>query len=487
MRQELQLQISAQMVMTMNLLTLPLLDFNMEIEELAADNPVLEVSNPTEVNETDAEQRSEKAPTEEWDERVLQSIAELADDPNLGGGTWAGGSSVQEEEWTDPILRMSPTKTLRDDLLEQVHLGLSGKDERVGEFIVQDLDTRGFETRPAAELAADIAAYADEPVTAEDVQRVLDRLKEMLDPPGVGAGGLEESIAIQLRRKGKERWVEFLVKAFQLLSAGRERDLQRLCSKEGVEPSFVFEELSKLNLVPTVGVPDDAFDSSTVRPEVIIVKEHPELPGPRKYEIRYNNASLIRLSLNPKIIELARRRDVLPPAERRFLREKVQQAKWLRQVRDDRRSMLLATTQAIVERQWEFLDRGARYLHPLTQREIADSVGRDESTISRLIKGRHAETPQGTIPLSRFFSQAVGNASGTAARDALREIMDGEAGGDAYTDDDLARLMRERGYDVQRRTINKYRRMLGGYYALKRSVRRAMTRNGNAEEERDAG
>jgi RNA polymerase sigma-54 factor len=483
MRQELQLQISAQMVMTMNLLTLPLLDFNMEIEELAQDNPVLEVSNPTEVAATDAEQRAEKekATGEEWDERVLQSIAELADDPNLGGGTWAGGSSVSEEEWTDPILRMAPTKTLRDDLLEQIHLGVSGKDERIAEFVVQDLDSRGFETRPAAELAADIAAYAGEPVTADEVQAVLGRLKDTLEPPGVVASSLEESIAIQLRRKGKERWVDFMVKAFQLLSAGKERDLQRLCSKEGVEPTFVFEELSKLNLVPTVGVPDDAFDSSSVRPEVIIVKAHPDQFGSRKYEVRYNNSSLIRLSLNPKIIELARRRDVLPPAERRFLREKVQQAKWLRQVRDDRRSMLIATTQAIVERQWEFLDRGMRFLRPLIQREIADAVGRDESTISRLIKGRYADTPQGTLPLSRFFSQAVGNASGAAAREALREVMDTEAGGDSYTDDDLARMMRERGFEVQRRTINKYRRMLGGYYALKRSVRRAMNRNGMSE------
>ncbi|MBD3237822.1 MAG: hypothetical protein GF330_14055 [Candidatus Eisenbacteria bacterium] len=477
MQQRLELQISAQMVMTMNLLTLPLLDFNMEIEELAQDNPVLDVDNPTETSASDVRERKEEGPGEEWDERVLQRIAELADDPNQGGGSWAGGGAGRDEDWTDPILRLSPTKTLREDLLEQVHLNLSGKQERMAEFIVQDLDSRGFQTRPASELAADVAAYLGEPVAQQELQQVLDLLKDTLEPPGICASGIEDSIAIQLRRKGRENWADFLVQAFQLLSAGKERDLQRLCSKEGVDTSFVFDELAKLNLVPTVGVPDDAFDSSSVRPEVVIVKEHPKRHGADKYEVRYNSSSLIRLSLNPKIIDLARRRDALPPEERKFLREKIQQAKWLKQVRDDRRSMLLATTEAIVERQWEFLDRGIRYLRPLTQREIADAVGRDESTISRLIKGRFAETPQGTIPLSRFFSQAVGSSSGAAAREALREIMDTECDGEAYTDEQLGQMMRERGYDVQRRTINKYRRMLGGYYALKRSVRRAMNRN----------
>lgn len=481
MQQRLELQISAQMVMTMNLLTLPLLDFNMEIEDLAQDNPVLEVENPTETTASDARERKEEGPGEEWDERVLQRIAELADDPNLGGGTWAGGGAGREEDWTDPILRLSPTKTLREDLLDQVHLNLSDKEERIGEFIVQDLDSRGFETRAISEISADIAAYLGEQVAPEEIEKVLQQLKDTLEPPGICAESIEDSIAIQLRRKGRKNWVDFLVKAFQFLSAGKERDLQRLCAKEGVETSFVFDELAKLNLVPTVGVADDAFDSSSIRPEVIIVKEHPQRYGAEKYEIRYNNSSLIRLSLNPKIIDMARRRDALPPEERKFLREKIQQARWLKQVRDDRRSMLLATTQSIVERQWEFLDKGTRYLRALTQREIADSVGRDESTISRLIKGRFAETPQGTIPLSRFFSQAVGSSSGAAAREALRDIMDRETDGEAYTDEELGKLMREGGCDVQRRTINKYRRMLGGYYALKRSVRRAMNRHAHSE------
>jgi RNA polymerase sigma-54 factor len=478
LKQQMQLQITPQMVMTMNLLTLPILDFNMEIEELAQDNPVLEVSNPTEVTATDACERKDSTASEEWDERVLQRIAELGEDPNLGGGSWAGGTAIRDDEWSDPILRLAPTKTLRDDLLEQVRLNFSGKEEEIAKFLVQDLDSRGFLTRTLPELAADVAAYLDKTVSEEEIAAVVAQLKNTLEPPGICAADVAESIALQLRRHRKGRWVEFLVESFRLLRAGKERELQRLCSKEGVDSSFVFEELSKLHLVPTVGVPDDAFDTGGVRPEVLIVKANPDVAGPGKYEVRYNSSALIRLSLNPKIIELARRRDALPPEERQFLREKVQQAKWLKQVRDDRRSMLLMTAEAIVERQWEFLDKGPRYLKALTQREIADAVGRDESTISRLIKGRFAESPQGCIPLSRFFSQAVGSSSGAAAREALREIMDTEKDGQPHTDDELAEMMRRRGFDVQRRTINKYRRMLGGYYALKRSVRRAMNRNG---------
>jgi RNA polymerase sigma-54 factor len=477
----LEMHLSPQMVMQMNLLMLPLLDFNQTIESMAADNPVLEVTPPAEPESTDGErERDAQSTKDEWDEETMRRIGELADDPAQGGGTWAGRNGSTDEEWTDPLLRISPTTTLHDDLLEQVHLGLSGKDQKIGEYIVQDLDTRGFETRTPAELAPDIAAFIGEPVSEEEVAAVLAKLRETLEPAGVCAANVEESIALQLNRQGKEAWTELLVKGFQLLSAGRERELHKLCAKHRVEPSFVFEQLATLNFVPTVGSAEEAFDSNSVRPEVLIAAEFADRAGPEKYTVHYNNNSLVRLSLNPKIIDMARRRDALPPAERQFLRQKVQQAKWLKQVVDDRRSLLLRTVQAIVDRQWEFLDKGARALQPLTQREIADRVGRDESTISRLVKNRFADTPQGCIPLSTFFSQAIGDASGTAAREALREIMDREGDGVAYTDDELAEEMRRRRFDVQRRTINKYRRMLGDYYALRRSLRRAMNRRREA-------
>ena len=481
----LEMHLSPQMVMTMNLLTLPLLDFNQTIETMAADNPVLEVTRPTEPDAPDAvrDRTEEASHSEEWDERTMQQIAELADDPAHGGGTWAGRDESRDEEWTDPLQRVAPATTLHDDLLEQVHLSLSGKEKKIGEYIVQDLDSRGFETRTPAELAPDISAYADEPVTEAEVAAVLDRLKQTLEPPGVGAANVEESIAIQLKRQGKEQWTELLVKGFQLLSAGRERELHRLCAKYKVEPSFVFDQLATLHFVPTVGTAEEAFDSNSVRAEVLIVPEFPDREGPEKYTVQYNSNAMVRLSLNPKIIDMARRRDALPPAERQFLKQKVQQAKWLKQIVDDRRSLLLRTVEAIIDRQWEFLEKGPRSLQPLTQREIADRVGRDESTISRLVKGRFADTPQGCVPLSTFFSQALGDTCGAAAREVLRDIMDAEGEGVAYTDDELAEEMRRRGFDVQRRTINKYRRMLGGYYALRRSLRRAMNRREEAAGE----
>ena len=228
--------------------------------------------------------------------------------------------------------------------------------------------------------------------------------------------------------------------------------------------------------MPTFGVAEEAFDSNTIRPEVVITKQWPDRPGPEKYEIVYNNNAVVSLRLNPKIIEMARRRDQLSRDERQFLSQKVQKAKWLKQIVEDRRSLLLRTAEVIITRQWEFLDKGRRYLKPLTQREVADRVGRDESTISRLISGRYADTPQGSLPLSAFFSQAVGHSSGAAAREALKDIMDSEGDEQVYTDDELAEMMRRLGFAIQRRTVNKYRRMLGGHYALKRSVRRAMNR-----------
>ncbi len=480
MRLEQRLNLSPQMVMQMNLLVLPLLDFNAEIETMAEDNPVLEVHPPPDLPSTDtspSEQDAKRKENDEWDEKVLQRIAELGEHPNpSGSGTWAGGTSARDDEWTDPIQRISPAKTLTDDLLEQVRLSFSEKEEKIGEFIVQDLDSRGFLTRPLSDLTADISSYASVSVSEEEVASVLEQLKETLEPPGIGAASVEESIGIQLRRNHKSKWVDLIVKGYQLLAAGKERELVRLCARSGAEPAFVFDELEKLHFVPTFGVTDEAFDANSIRPEVLIIREHEDLPGPAKYEIRYNSNAAVNLSLNPKIIEMARRRSSLSRDERVFLREKVQQAKWLKQIVDDRRSLLLRTMQVIVNRQWEFLDKGRRYLRPLTQREVADQVGRDESTISRLINGRFADTPQGSLPMSAFFSQAVGNASGTAAREILREIMDTESANSAFTDDELADLMRRRGFAIQRRTANKYRKMLGGYYALKRSVRRAMNR-----------
>jgi RNA polymerase sigma-54 factor len=194
-----ELRLSPQMVMQMNLLQLPILDFNQEIERLAEENPVLEVSNPSEISASDTiKDRPREAPSEEWDERVMRQIAELGEESGEGRGGWAGGSENRAEDWTDPILRLSPTMTLHQDLLEQVHLGLSGLDEKIGEFIVQDLDTRGFLMRPLSDLTRDICSFAEEAVTEADVTRVLEHLKGTLEPPGVCASSTADSIAIQL-------------------------------------------------------------------------------------------------------------------------------------------------------------------------------------------------------------------------------------------------------------------------------------------------
>lgn len=475
MRQEL--TITPQMVQQMNLLVKPLLDFNAEIETLADGNPALEMVSPTDAPSTDKSADAEQQKTDnEWDEREFQRIAELGEEPHAGSGSWAGGSTRPDEDWIDPMQRVSAARTLADDLLEQVRLSLSGIDEKIGEFLVQDLDSRGFLTRELPELAADISSFAGETVGESQVEAVLDLLKATLEPPGIGAASVEESIELQLRRRNKGSWAELIVKGYELLRAGKERELMRLCSREGIETDFVFEELEKLTFVPTFGTQDLAFDSNSVRPEVTILRANPDLYGPDKYEIQYNNSSVVNLRLNAKVIRMAKQRAQLSPEERKLLKEKIDQAKWLKQVVDDRRSLLLNATQVLVNRQWEFLDRGRRYLKPLTQREVAEQVNRDESTISRLINGRFADTPQGCLPLSAFFSQAVGRASGAAAREVLREIMDAEGDGTTYTDDELAEMMRLKGFAIQRRTINKYRRMLGGYYALKRSVRRALNR-----------
>ena len=473
----LEQRLSPQMIMQMTLLGLPLLDFNAELEAEASENPALEVQKPADTQLPDSSSGAKKEnQNEEWDEKVLQRIAELGEYPNLSSGTWAGGTSNADEEWTDPILRVSPTRTLTEDLQEQVRLTFSGKEEVIGSFVVQDLDSRGFLSRSHTELAADISAYANMTVTNDDVETVMQKLKDTLEPPGICAESTEDSIAIQLRRAHKSKFVDIIVKGYSLLRAGKERDLTRLCTKNGIEPAFVFEELEKLHFVPTFGVADEAFDANSVRPEVVIALEHPELHGADKYEIKYNNGASVQLSLNTKVIEMARQRKSLSADEHRFLKEKVDKATWLKRVADERRSLLINTVQIIVNRQWEFLDKGRRYLRPLTQREIAEKVGRDESTISRMVNGRFASTPQGTLPLSAFFSQAVGRSSGTAAREILKDIMEAERGGNAFTDDELAEMMRRRGFAIQRRTVNKYRRMLGGYFALKRSVRRAMNR-----------
>jgi len=476
-RMALEQRLSPQMVMQMTLLGLPLLDFNAEIEAEAAENPALDVQKPSDITMPDADRNKKEEPkNEEWDERVLQRIAELGEYPSLSGGSWAGGTTSQDDEWTDPILRVSPTRTLTEELREQVRLNFSDTDEKIADFIVQDLDSRGFLSRSHSELAVDISAYLGEKIADEEVDKVLQNLKTILEPPGICAESIEDSISIQLRRAHKSKFVDLITKGYALLRAGKERDLIRLCSKNGIEPAFVFEELEKLHFVPTFGVADEAFDANSIRPEVVITLEYPEKQGPERYEIKYNNSSTVQVSLNAKIIEMARRRGTLSPEEHKFLKEKVDKAQWLKRVADERRSLLLDTVKIIVDRQWEFLDKGRRCLRALTQREVADEVGRDESTISRMINGRFAVTPQGCLPLSAFFSQAVGQSSGTAAREILKEIMSEEKDGNAFTDDELADMMRRRGFAIQRRTVNKYRRMLGGYYALKRSVRRAMNR-----------
>ena len=464
-------RINPRLYQAMELLHLPLLDLQQRLKQEMSENPFLEEAEGDTEQEIELDQES---PDEEEDEVDWESI--------LLDGFDTGGHRAQHEAREFDIPTPSRAPDLRDHLEDQLQLlTLSGREQRIAQEIVGNIDDDGFLRCSPEEMTQALSAWLEEirseardayaayspeeldrvfePFRVEEVGAVLEIVQD-LDPPGVGARDLRESLLIQLRESHDEdELIRLLVdEHFEDLLNHRWSNIARALE---VAPRVVQETADQLaKLDPKPGLRYSPEPEHYIVPDLIVEKISGE------YMVFANDTTMPHLRLARSYQEVAQDKRLFRGENKDFIKKKLNSASWMIQAIEQRRQTMLKVMQCIVERQRDFFEKGVQHLHPLTLREVGDHIGMHESTVSRVTNEKFVQTPRGVFSLKYFFSSGLSTTSGTeisarGVKAKMRALISEEDRHKPLTDMALVRLLRADGVRIARRTVAKYRDQLG--------------------------
>jgi RNA polymerase sigma-54 factor len=455
LRQSQQLVMTPQLTQAIKLLTLSNLELESVISEEMAKNPLLEMGSGEDGDSPTEEVAEEAAPslTDELipgageDDRPLDYDFEsqaLETDSFTDVSVSGGGEGFDFE-------RIEAAATsLAEHLLSQLH-GASGPQAMLAEIIVQQLDPNGYLATSPADIAADSGA------SVAEVEKAL-KLVQDLDPPGVGARGLSECLALQARAADRyDPAMARLIDNLDLLAKGRMNDLRRICGVDDEDLADMVQELRAYDPKPGSRFTADAADQAA--PDVFVRRTR------AGFAVELNGAALPRLLINRRYYQELRG-GPQDKSSKAWLSECLASANWLVRALDQRARTIVKVVSEIVKTQQGFFDRGPEALKPLTLRQVAEAIEMHESTVSRVTSNKYLLCDRGMFELKYFFGSGVSSSDGEgeggsaeAVKTAIRDIIDREV--EVLSDDAIAALLKQRGFDCARRTVVKYRESMG--------------------------
>jgi RNA polymerase sigma-54 factor len=471
LRQSQSLVMTPQLQQAIRLLALSNLELETFIGEALEANPLLEIG---EVSRDDAPDAPLEAVPQEAAADAPDGEAALDIDPqaldrdrDTGDGEWsAAHSSGASEDGLGIDERGSDDgPTLPEHLHAQVGaVAGDGREEFVARALIDQLDEAGYLTVPLGEVAGSLG------VPLAEVERAL-AVVQSLDPTGVGARSLAECLALQAKEADRyDPCMARLIDNLELVARGEVSRLKRMCEVDDEDFADMLAELRAYD--PRPGLKFGGGGEAAVTPDILLS------PSGAGWAIALNEASLPRLIVNRTYyLELAG--GCRDKASHGWLKEQLAEANWLLKALDQRARTILKVAAEIVKRQDGFFRRGVSELKPLTLRAVADAVELHESTVSRVTSNKYLACPRGTFELKYFFTSGVatadgeGSASAEAVKAAIRTLIEAEGPKDILSDDTLVDLLKEKGFDLARRTVAKYREALGiGSSVQRRRARR---------------
>lgn len=480
MKQSLQLRTSQHLALTpqlqqsIRLLQLSTLELHQELEQLLSDNPLLErLDDPLDNTLrllSDGAMASNAAPAEAPPEPPSQEAAQDAapldaeqfDAPERDSGAdadtdWSdiGRSKAPDDEDSRPQLEAGHC-TLREHLMEQMRVTRQElRDRALVELIIDALDENGYLEDPLDEIFARLPPELG--IEIEELQTALSLLQSF-DPAGVGARNASECLALQIKRLPQIPMVTrrmALLIVEQHLTWFAQRDFNKLkkaldCDDEDLrEAQTVIRQCN-----PHPGAVFASDRSDYVVPDVIVKRAR------NGWQVTLNHDVMPRLRVNSMYANLLKQ-----GKGEGAMGAQLQEAKWLIKNMRQRFDTILRVAQAIVERQKNFFSHGAVAMRPLVLREIADTLGLHESTISRVTTQKYMLTPHGMFELKYFFgshiaTEAGGEASSTAIRALIVQLTGAEDSKSPLSDSKIADMLGEQGMVIARRTVAKYREAL---------------------------
>jgi RNA polymerase sigma-54 factor len=470
MKHSLQLKLSQHLTLTpqlqqsIRLLQLSTLELNQEIETFLQENPLLERDEEDEsaaalppgslTSTTSTATPAETAPASEGDGSEERGAADM--DWSVDDGYGSFGSQDGDDESDAPLMAAEPTK-LRDHLLGQISLmQMPDRDKSIVAFLIDNLDDDGYMTQDLTELAALLPAELE--IEPDELTIAL-KYVQSLDPPGVGARNLGECLALQLEAAPED--TPFRKEALQVvtqhLDALASRDYFKLKKLLRCDDDMLRGLQSLItNLNPRPAANFSGGETRYIVPDVVVRK----IKG--LWVAALNPEAMPKLRINRMYADiLHRNRD----ASFQQLAGQLQEAKWLIKNVQQRFDTILRVSQAIVDRQRHFFEHGEVAMRPLVLREIAETLGLHESTVSRVTTQKFMLTPRGIFELKYFFGSHVttetgGACSATAIRALIKQLVGEEDRKKPLSDSQISEILGKQGIVVARRTIAKYRESL---------------------------
>ncbi|PZP56449.1 MAG: RNA polymerase sigma-54 factor [Micavibrio aeruginosavorus] len=448
LRQQQNLVMTPQMQQAIKLLQLSNVELQDYLDEEIAQNPLLEKIE-TERSDDDDHRPEEKPEREDDPENDFDAGS------SMSNATPGGRADFSEDERTLESTH-AKEKNLHDHLMEQLTISAQDAlDKTIGTLLIDRLDEAGYLRESPEELAAQLG------VSEERITKLVARLKKF-DPAGIFAFNLSECLMLQLEDRGVlDAPMKILLENLNLLGQHDYAGLAKICD---VHPNVVKEMAQELRTLQPK--PASLFDHSiaqTAIPDVLMRKLPKDKGGGWRVEL--NSDTLPRVLVNQQYYTdvTGRTKD---KGEREYLVTQLNNANWLAKALDQRAQTILKVASEIVERQDAFFLFGIEYLAPLTLREVADSIGMHESTVSRVTTGKFIGTPRGLFELKFFFTSSIegsdgGSVSSEAVKSKIKTLIDAEEPKAILSDDDIVDLLQKDGIDIARRTIAKYREAMG--------------------------
>ncbi|OFY63331.1 MAG: RNA polymerase sigma-54 factor [Bacteroidetes bacterium RBG_13_43_22] len=469
LQQKLLQKLSPQQIQMIKLLEVPTIQIEQRIKKELEENPALEEGS--EDDEVPAEEQEDENFEEEdrdQDEFTLDDYIEDDEIPDYKLQT----SNYSKDDEKRAEIPFSAGSSFHEHLEAQFGLrDLTDKQKVLGEYIIGNIDEDGYLRREPANIVDDLAFLQNIQTTEQELEEVL-KIVQDLEPAGVGARNLRECLMLQLEKKDLSDPVVNLAHLIidQYFEEFSKRHYDKIMARLGISENSLkstIDEVLKLNPKPG-GLFSDAFTKTAqpIIPDFIL--EHSE----DGFDLHLNSRNLPELRLSSAYSEMlqAYTRDKGNKKEMKdailFVKQKIDSARWFIDAIKQRQNTLLLTMNAILEYQQEyFIDGDETKLKPMILKDVAEMTGLDISTISRVANSKYIQTHFGIYPLKFFFSEGLQTDSGEEVstreiKRILQDCINNEEKRHPLTDERLTEILQEKGYQIARRTVAKYREQL---------------------------
>ncbi|MBS3960931.1 MAG: RNA polymerase factor sigma-54 [Sandarakinorhabdus sp.] len=468
------LVISPQLQAAIRLLTLSNLELQAEISAELDRNPLLEVVDDGDGGgadtggDPDAENpppAADNDPVDMDSELAADEGAHRADDLDVDyvEERFHHDSISDSGRAAEPSEDFSLDHIAADDLplaamLERQVMGLAGADLATALHLISLIDEAGYLTESVEEIAGRLG------LETAQVERVLG-IVQTFEPTGVGARNLAECIALQAMEADRyDPCMAKLIDNLDLVARGDLAQLRRLCDVDAEDLADMLRELRGYN--PKPGLVHGGGRTMPVVPDIFVRRTA------KGWTVELNSGTMPRLIVNRQYqahvaAHAGGAGASRGKSERQFLEQCIAQAHWLMKALDQRATTIMKVAIALVEQQEKFFEKGVAHLRPLTLRQIADTIGMHESTVSRVTSNKYLSCDRGVFELKYFFTSAIqgadggADASAEAVRQRLRTLIEAEEPLKPLSDDKLVEALKQDGYDLARRTVTKYREAMG--------------------------